>query len=192
MPQSHVHYGVGRILTLQTHGISWYFPQEARCILKLMKRFLVHAPIYLVTYPTDVPNQTSGEMKGPLVCAVPGTICPCPILCSLLQSWPLEPASPLLPRPPALCCTWPKEGRRQGFPGGAVVKSLPANAGDMGDVGVRKIPWNRTWQPAPVFLPGKLHGQRSLVGYSPWDHKESDMTEQLTYTHIHFFFIYFY
>ena len=39
----------------------------------------------------------------------------------------------------------------------------------------------------PVFLPGKLHGQRSLVGYSPWDHKESDMTEQLTYTHIHFF-----
>ena len=31
-----------------------------------------------------------------------------------------------------------------------------------------KIPWNRKWQPAPVFLPGKFHGQRSLVGYSPW------------------------
>ena len=36
------------------------------------------------------------------------------------------------------------------------------------------------WQPTPVFLPGKFHGQRSLVGYSPWGHKESDMTEWLT------------
>ena len=35
-------------------------------------------------------------------------------------------------------------------------------------------------QPTPVFLPGKFHGQRSLVGYSPWGHKESDMTEQLS------------
>ena len=37
----------------------------------------------------------------------------------------------------------------------------------------------------PVFLPGKLHGQRSLAGYSPWGLKESDMTEQLkTHTHL--------
>ena len=34
---------------------------------------------------------------------------------------------------------------------------------------VRKIPWSRKWQPAPVFLPGKFHGQRNLVDYSPWD-----------------------
>ena len=33
------------------------------------------------------------------------------------------------------------------------------------------------WQPTPVFLPGECHGQRSLAGYSPWGHKESDMTE---------------
>ena len=33
---------------------------------------------------------------------------------------------------------------------------------------VEKIPWSRKWQPAPVFLPGKFHGQRNLVGYSPW------------------------
>ena len=45
---------------------------------------------------------------------------------------------------------------------------------------VGKIPWRREWQPAPVFLPGKFHGQKNLVGYSPWGHKESDMTEQLT------------
>ena len=37
--------------------------------------------------------------------------------------------------------------------------------------------WSRKWQPTPVFLPGKLHGQRSQAGYSPWGHKESDMTE---------------
>ena len=37
----------------------------------------------------------------------------------------------------------------------------------------------RQWHPTPVLLPGKSHGQRSLVGCSPWGHKESDMTEQL-------------
>ena len=42
---------------------------------------------------------------------------------------------------------------------------------------VRKIPWRRKWQPTPVFLPEKSHGQRSLAGYSPWGHKELDMTE---------------
>ena len=41
------------------------------------------------------------------------------------------------------------------------------------------IPWRREWQPIPVFLPGESHEQRSLVGYSPWVHKESDMTEWL-------------
>ena len=39
------------------------------------------------------------------------------------------------------------------------------------------MPWRRAWQPTPVFLPGEYHGQRSLTGYSPWGHKESDMTE---------------
>ena len=42
---------------------------------------------------------------------------------------------------------------------------------------VRKIPWRRAWQPTPVFLPGESHGQRSLEGWSPWGHKESDTTE---------------
>ena len=40
-----------------------------------------------------------------------------------------------------------------------------------------KMPWRRKWQPTPVFLPGKSHGQRSLVGYSPWGRKESDTTD---------------
>ena len=41
---------------------------------------------------------------------------------------------------------------------------------------VRKILWRRKWQPSPVFLPGKSHGQWSLLGCSPWSHKELAMT----------------
>ena len=48
---------------------------------------------------------------------------------------------------------------------------------------VGKILWRRKWQSTPVLLPGKSHGQRSLVGCSPRDHKQSDTTEQL---HFHF------
>ena len=44
---------------------------------------------------------------------------------------------------------------------------------------VGKIPWKRKWQSTPVSLPGKSHEQRSLVGYSPWGHKELDTTQQL-------------
>ena len=63
------------------------------------------------------------------------------------------------------------------FPGGSVVKDLPANAADMGSIpGLGRPLWRREWQPTLVFLPGK---KRSLVGYSPWGHKESDATEQL-------------
>ena len=40
-----------------------------------------------------------------------------------------------------------------------------------------KIPWRREWQLTPIFLPGKFCEQRSLTVYSPWGHKESDMTE---------------
>ena len=52
-----------------------------------------------------------------------------------------------------------------------MVKNLPAMQETCRtcrlDPWVRKIPWRRKWQPIPVFLPGKSHGQRSLVGYSP-------------------------
>ena len=44
---------------------------------------------------------------------------------------------------------------------------------------VSKILWRRKWQPTPVLLLGKSHGQRSMVGYSPWGLKESDTTERL-------------
>ena len=58
-----------------------------------------------------------------------------------------------------------------------MVKNLPA----VQETQVRKIPWRREQLPTPVFLPGEFHGQKSLDGsFSPWGHKESDTTEQLT------------
>jgi len=64
-----------------------------------------------------------------------------------------------------------------------VVKNPPAHAREVRDIPrgsvpwYRRSPWRRAWQPAPVFLPTESHGQRSLVGYSPWGHKESHTTE---------------
>ena len=61
------------------------------------------------------------------------------------------------------------------FPGGLDGEASAYDAGDPGSVpGSGKISWRRKWQPTPVFLPGKSHGWKSLVGYSPWDHKESE------------------
>ena len=61
-----------------------------------------------------------------------------------------------------------------------LVKNSPAKAGPERhefDPWVGKIPWGRAWQPTPIFLPGKFHGQRIVADYSPWGHKELDMTE---------------
>ena len=63
-----------------------------------------------------------------------------------------------------------------------VVKNPPANAGGIRDAGLipgsgRSPGGGRARQPTPVFLPGESHGQRSLVGYSPWGCKESDTRE---------------
>ena len=62
----------------------------------------------------------------------------------------------------------------RGFPGGGlVIKNPPASAGDVGFIpGSGRSPRRREWQPTPVFLPGKSHGQRSLQGYSPWGCRE--------------------
>ena len=79
-----------------------------------------------------------------------------------------------------VACSW-------GFPGGRVVKNPPANAGDARKVslipGSGRFPWRRKCQPtpvAPVFLPGKFPGQRTLAGYSLWGHKELATSEQLS------------
>ena len=60
-----------------------------------------------------------------------------------------------------------------------MIKHLPTMRETWVRSWVGKIPWRSKWQPTPVLLAGKFHGRRSLVGYGPWDHKESDITEQL-------------
>ena len=52
--------------------------------------------------------------------------------------------------------------------------------------------WRRKWQPTPGLLPGKSYEWRSLVGYSPWDGKELDMTEQLPFTPKHWNMLFLY
>ena len=60
------------------------------------------------------------------------------------------------------------------------MQETACNAGDMGlNPGSGRFPQRRKWHPTPVLLPGKSHGRRSVVGYSPWGCKESDMTEPL-------------
>ena len=65
-----------------------------------------------------------------------------------------------------------------------MVKNLPAMWETWFYPWVGKIPWRRKWQPTPVSLPGKSHGQRSLVGCSPWGLKEPGTNEQLTLTYL--------
>ena len=65
----------------------------------------------------------------------------------------------------------------QGFLGGSVVKNSLAMQDTWVQPLSQTIPWRRKWQPTPVFLPDKSHGQRSLVGYSPWGCQESDMID---------------
>ena len=79
----------------------------------------------------------------------------------------------------------------KGFPGGTVAKKKSTcqcrRYQRLGFVPwVRKIPWRRKWQPSPVFLPGKFHGQKILAGYSPWGRKELNIAEH-THTHIYIY-----
>ena len=68
-----------------------------------------------------------------------------------------------------------------------VVKNPPANAGDTCkrygfNPWVGKVPWRRKWHPTPVLLPGESHEPKSLVGYSSWARRESDMNEETWHT----------
>ena len=61
---------------------------------------------------------------------------------------------------------------KMGFPGGSASKESTYNAGDTSLIpGSGRSSGEGKWQPTPVFLPGKSHGQKHLVGYSVWDCK---------------------
>ena len=70
------------------------------------------------------------------------------------------------------------------FPSGSEGKESTCNVGDPASTPESGgFLWRREWLPTLVFLPGEFHGQRGLIGYSPWGRKESDATEKL---HFHF------
>ena len=72
------------------------------------------------------------------------------------------------------------QGQILGMPGGSTGKKIHLQCRRCKfELQVGKIPWKRAWQPTPVFLPGEFHGQRSLVGYSPWACKELDTIDWL-------------
>ena len=79
---------------------------------------------------------------------------------------------------------------RKGFSDGSVVKESACNARDIGNavliLGSGRTPEGK-WQPTPVFLPEKFHGQRSLVGYSLWGHKVSNTTVHSVYESASYF-----
>ena len=77
-----------------------------------------------------------------------------------------------------------------GFPSSSDGKASACNAGELGLIpGLGISP--REGNSNTVFLPGEFHGQRRLVGYSPWGCKELDMTERLTHTYIYIYPLFF-
>ena len=97
------------------------------------------------------------------------------------------------------CRTTQDEGLRGpariwGFPGGARGKESTCQCRSFKrlrfDPWAWKIPWRRVWQPTLVIKLGKFHGQRSLAGYSPWVHKDSDTAEASWHTHIPSYWIF--
>ena len=78
-------------------------------------------------------------------------------------------------------------GANRDFPGRLVVKNMPCQCGRCKrcefDSWVGKIPWSRKWQPTPVFLPRESHGQRNLVGYSPWGRRVGHGWSSLAHMH---------
>ena len=85
---------------------------------------------------------------------------------------------------PALLNAWKiyRNSLGEGSPSSSDCKASTCNAGDPASIpGSGRFPWRTKWQPIPVSLPGESNGQRSLVGYSPWGHKEVGTAEWLTH-----------
>ena len=84
---------------------------------------------------------------------------------------------------------WRKLCSAVGFPDGSGCKESAHNVGDLGSIpGSGRPLGSREWLSTPVFLPGELHEQRSLVSCSPWDRNKSGTTELLTNTFAYFTF----
>ena len=121
-----------------------------------------------------VPPRTLSPLLRLCPCHARGTF-PWVMTTRCLQTLSDVPWGPKLPLFEKHCST------STGFPGGASGEESAYKRHSF-DPWVRKVPWRRTWQPTLVFLPGEVHGQRSLAGCSLCGHKELDMTERLKHT----------
>ena len=100
---------------------------------------------------------------------------------------------PHILQPAKLLCPWNSPGKNTGVDCHSLLQRIcptqGLNPGSLYLSGpgfspwVGKFLWRREWQSIRIFLPGEFHGQRSLVNYSPWGHKESNTTKRLTHTH---------
>ena len=169
------------------HGTCYSCSQQLMCAIGYLTKNLMEYVVYSVQFSHSVVSNSlrpheSQHTRPPCPSPSPGVHsdsrlssrwCHAAISSSVVpfsscpQSLPASESFPM-----SQLFTW--GGQSIGVSASASV--LPMNTQDW----VRKIPWGKKWQPTPIFLPGKFHGQRSLVGYSPWGHKESDMTEQLS------------
>ena len=96
--------------------------------------------------------------------------------------WVCAPEAGTKPLKPACLCSAVRGGTAMRLPWWLRWLGVCLQCGRPGfDLWAEKILWRRKWQPTPVLLSGISHG-RSLVGYSPWGHKELDMTERLYFT----------
>ena len=85
-----------------------------------------------------------------------------------------------------LTSIWLKLYVYKGFPGGSDGKASACSVtGSHSIPELGRSPGEENGKPPPVFLPGEFHGQRNLAGYSPWGHKELDMTEQPTLSYVY-------
>ena len=109
----------------------------------------------------------------------------CPILCDLMDCGPPGSSDHGILQARILEWVAIPFSREQPNPGikprspALQADSLPSDSPEKCNPWVGKIPWRRKWQPTPVLLPRKSHGQRSLAGYSSLGHKELDTTKQL-------------
>ena len=112
---------------------------------------------------------------------------------SKYKCWKRQVKFSILGFSPLYCCSLLLQGQnsiypvkvRGGFWGSSLVAQSVKNPPAMQEIPIQSLgqedPWRRKWQPTAVFLPEKPHEQRSLAGYSPWGHKESDTTERLNH-----------
>ena len=126
--------------------------------------------LHILKHPYENINAPREELRKGLLSVIPSLVLVIQAAFSFTMKWNTG--------------TWrwklAADSARLGFPGGSDGKETACNAGDTGSSLSWEYPLEEGMATTPAFWPGESHGQRSLVGYSLWGHKKSDMTEWLS------------